>query len=402
MRSAQIPAGGRLVLGGRLHQLARPRHEEGIVLEGEATENPQALETHPEKSRRVGLQEFNGASQGVFPVLMVGVRPVKTPRGPTVKNPADRPLMLLEVARSRMRLRHMSPQTEKTYCGWIRRYVRFHRAHPRTLGRDGVELFLTDLARHRNVSPSTQNQAFAALLFLCREVLGIELEGVDALRARRRRPVPAVLSMSETRLLLQQLTGSTKIAASLMSGSGLRLREALNLRIQDLIAERDLIIVREAKGAKQRVTIFPSSLRLGMERHVAALRRDFQKRANPTVHLPYAMNAKAPSAANEWKWQWLFPASRDSLDQRTGLLARYHLHPSALQKRVRLAAQQVLPGKKATCHTLRHSFATHLLQKGSDIRTVQTLLGHKSVKTTMIYTHVAGLGATGVTSPLDV
>lgn len=316
----------------------------------------------------------------------------------------ERP-MLLDVVRARARVKQLSPRTEKSYCAWIRRYVAFHRRrHPRDLGVPEIEAFLTHLASERNVAPSTQNQAFAALLFLYREVLGITLDDVDALRAVRHRAVPSVLTKAEVRALLDQLEGVPSVVARLLYGAGLRLREALTLRVQDLDLSRSLVIVRQAKGGRSRVSVLPRTLEVDLRRHLERLRADYDRRVQrerAVVHLPHAQTVKDPSAAESWRWQWLFPASRDSASERTGLVARYHLHPSAIQKAVRAAATAAAIPKKATCHTLRHSFATHLLQAGTDIRTVQTLLGHRSVKTTMIYTHVAGLGATGVRSPLD-
>ena len=318
--------------------------------------------------------------------------------------PNSERLMLLDVVRSRARVKRLSPKTEKSYCAWIKRYVAFHgRRHPRDLGVPEIEAFLTHLAEDRHVAASTQNQAFAAILFLYREVLRQDVEGVDALRAARPRILPSTLHRSEVRLLLQHVRGRVpSLVARLLYGAGLRLREALALRVQDVDFKQSLLVLRATKGQRHRVTVLPQQIRSDLERHLEKLRQEYDaKPQDAVVHLPHAQDVKDPRAATSWRWQWLFPSSRDSVDPRTGIVARYHLHPSVVQRAVREAARAADIGKKATCHTLRHSFATHLLRSGVDIRTLQTMLGHKSVKTTMIYTHVAGLGATGVRSPLD-
>ena len=316
---------------------------------------------------------------------------------------SDQP-KLLDVVRARARVKRLSPRTEKSYCGWIRRYVAFHdRRHPRDLGVPEIEAFLTHLARDRRVAASTQNQAFAALLFLYREVLRMDVDGVDALRAVRPRVLPSTLSRPEVRTLLRHVPGRVPgLVARLLYGAGLRLHEALALRVHDVDFSQSLLMLRATKGSRHRVTVLPQQVRSDLERHLEIRRLEFEKQRHGTVvHLPHAQEVKDPRAASSWRWQWLFPSSRDSVDPRSGIVARYHLHPSVVQRAVAAAARSAQLGKKATCHTLRHSFATHLLQSGVDIRTVQTLLGHRNVKTTMIYTHVAGLGATGVRSPLD-
>jgi integron integrase len=310
------------------------------------------------------------------------------------------PPRLLDQVRRALRARQRSLRTEKAYCGWIRRYVRYWGLiHPRELGAEHVEAFLTHLAADRHVSASTQNQAFSALLFLYREVLRVDLGEIAARRAERPRLVPTVLGPGEVRRLLAELEGVPKLVASLLYGSGLRVIEALRLRRQDLDFERRVIYVRAPKGNRHRVVPFPRSLIGPLESHLRRRKREHDRlrtRGEGVVHLPRAYDRKDPRAAT-----WVFPASRDCVDPRSGIVARFHLHPSAIQKPITSAARRLAIPKKVTCHTLRHSFATHLLQSGSDIRTVQELLGHRSVKTTMIYTHVTELGPVGVLSPLD-
>ncbi len=308
---------------------------------------------------------------------------------------------LLDQVRAAIRVRHLALRTEKVYVAWIRQFIRFHGLrHPAELGAAEVESFLSHLAVERTVSPSTQNQAFAALLFLYRNVLLQDLGNIDARRARRKLTLPTVMSEAEVHRLLDRLDGTPRLVASLLYGTGLRLIEALRLRRQDLDFERKLLYVREPKGQRWRVTMLPESLIESLNRHLRHRYNAF--RADSTVvHVPNALARKYPSAPTSWQWQWVFPASKDSVDPRSGIIARFHLHPTAIQRPVREAARLLGFPKKATCHTLRHSFATHLLQHGHDIRTVQELLGHRSVKTTMIYTHVLDLGARGVRSPLD-
>jgi integron integrase len=309
---------------------------------------------------------------------------------------------LVDRVRAELRLRHRALRTEKTYVGWIVRYIRFHGLqHPAELDAQHVESFLSHLAVERRVSPSTQNQAFAAILFLYRQVLKQDLGPIDACRARKKRVLPSVLSVDEVLRLLDRLHGVPWLVASLLYGTGMRLVEALRLRRQDLDFDRKLFYVREPKGSRWRTTMLPTSLIDPLSEHLLALRRCFE-RERPVVHLPNAVARKYPSAPTSWQWQWFFPASKDCVDPRSGLIGRFHLHPTAIQRPVHAAARTLGFSKKVTCHTLRHSFATHLLQHGHDIRTVQELLGHRSVKTTMIYTHVLDFGARGVRSPLDL
>ena len=312
---------------------------------------------------------------------------------------------LLDQVRQAMRLRHLSLATEKIYVHWIRRYILFHRKrHPKDMGEDEVTAFLTDLATRRQVSASTQNQALCALLFLYRHVIGRDLGRLPAVRARRRRKLPVVLSREEIRRLLDQLRGVHRLIATLLYGSGLRLMEGLRLRVKDLDFDYEQITVRDGKGAKDRVTMLPShataplreQLSKAREVHRLDLRQGYGR-----VQLPYALARKYPNAPREWCWQFVFPADRRCIDPRGGEVRRHHIHPTAIQRAVKKAVRGAGINKPASPHTLRHCFATHLLQDGYDIRTVQELLGHKSVETTMIYTHVLNRGGRGVRSPVD-
>lgn len=313
---------------------------------------------------------------------------------------------LFAVAREKMRTRHLALRTEQAYLHWLRRYVEFHdRKHPRELGAPDVEEFLTHLAVRRKVSAATQSQALQALLFLYRHVLGIELPWLDGItRASQPRRLPVVLSRAEVRALLAQLQGTPWLVASILYGSGLRLTEGLRLRVKDLALERGELVVREAKGGKDRVTMLPATLERAVRSHLERLRAwyDEERRlARPGVTLPAALARKYPQAAARWGWQYLFPAATLCRNPYTGELARHHLHEKVVQRAVQAAVLRAGLAQPASCHTLRHSFATHLLEDGYDIRTVQELLGHSDLKTTMIYTHVMGKGAGGVRSPLD-
>lgn len=313
---------------------------------------------------------------------------------------------LFAVAREKMRTRHLALRTEQAYLHWLRRYVEFHdRKHPRELGAPDVEEFLTHLAVRRKVSAATQSQALQALLFLYRHVLGVELPWLDGItRASQPRRLPVVLSRAEVRALLAQLQGTPWLVASILYGSGLRLTEGLRLRVKDLALERGELVVREAKGGKDRVTMLPATLERAVRSHLERLRAwyDEERRlARPGVTLPAALARKYPQAAARWGWQYLFPAATLCRDPYSGELARHHLHEKVVQRAVQAAVLRAGLAQPASCHTLRHSFATHLLEDGYDIRTVQELLGHSDLKTTMIYTHVMGKGAGGVRSPLD-
>ena len=323
--------------------------------------------------------------------------------------PSDEPPAapkLLDALRAALATRHYSARTIEAYASWVRRYV-IHAGlrHPRELGPDDVRRFLTALAVQHGVSASTQNQAFAALCFLYREVLAAPLAPADGVvRAKRPVRVPAVLTRDEVRAVLACLRGPPKLVALLLYGAGLRLLEALQLRVKDVDVARGELLVRAGKGDKDRVTVLPAVVVTSLTAHLVDVRRQHQRdlaRGLGRVSLPGALERKAPAQGCEWAWQWVFPGARPYVDARTGERRRHHLHESAVQRAVKLAVLQSGIAKRATCHTFRHSFATHLLEDGYDIRTVQELLGHKDVSTTMIYTHVLNRGGRGVRSPAD-
>ena len=313
---------------------------------------------------------------------------------------------LLAVARQRMRTRHLALRTEQVYLQWMRRFIAFHgRRHPREMGAKELEQFLTHLAVVRKVSAPTQNQAMQAILFLYRHVLEIDMPWLDNVtRATRPRRRPVVLSRTEVRALLAQLQGVPWLVANLLYGSGLRLSEALRLRVKDVLLERGEVVVREAKGGKDRVTVLPESLTEFLRAHFGRLRAWFdeeRRRSRPGVSLPFALARKYPSAATQWGWQYLFPSAATCRDPYTGNWVRHHLNEKSIQRAVQVAVRKAALSQPASCHTLRHCFATHLLEDGYDVRTVQQLLGHSDLKTTMVYLHVTGRGAHGVRSPLD-
>jgi len=313
---------------------------------------------------------------------------------------------LLETVRERLRLKHYSLRTEEAYLGWIKRFVWFHgKRHPREMGAAEVEAFLSDLAVQRNVASSTQNQALAALLFLYKEVLAIQLPWLDELvRAKRPQRLPTVLTAHETGAVLDQLEGVLGLVARLLYGTGMRLLEGLRLRVKDVDFESRQVTVRDGKGAKDRVTMLPTALLEPLRAHLAkvrALHEDDLASGFGAVWLPDALAVKYPHAPKAWGWQYVFPAGSISTDPRSGARRRHHVDEKALQRAVRGAALAAGVTKPVSPHTLRHSFATHLLESGYDIRTVQELLGHKDVATTMIYTHVLNRGGRGVVSPLD-
>ncbi len=317
------------------------------------------------------------------------------------------PPRLLDQVRQAIRTRHYSRRTEKACVGWVRRFVIHHgKRHPREMGAAEVTTFLTHLAVQKKVSASTQNQAFSALLFLYRDVLGRKLEELEqTMRAKRPTRLPVVLTRDEVRRVLVQLRGTPWLMASLMYGAGLRLLECARLRIKDLDLDKREIVVRDGKGAKDRVTVLPGALVERLRAQVAmAWRRHEQDLAAGagSVELPFALARKYPRAAWEWSWQWVFPAARFYVDGETGRQRRHHLHESVVQRAFAAAVCASGVAKPASCHTLRHSFATHLLESGYDIRTIQELLGHSDVATTMIYTHVLNRGGRGVKSPLDI
>lgn len=315
-------------------------------------------------------------------------------------------MKLLEKVRQALRLRHYSPRTETAYVQWIRRYVRFHgMRHPEELGTGAIARFLGDLAERGRVSASTQNQAMAALVFLYRDVLQRDPGPVvPEVRAKEPARLPVVLSRAEVAAVLREVAGPPRVVAALLYGAGLRLLECLQLRVKDVDFDRREILVRRGKGARDRVTVLPELLVAPLERQLAVVRllheRDV-KAGGGRVALPEALGRKYPGAAGEWAWQWVFPALRTYRDPVTGERRRHHYHPSAVQRAFHVAVGRAGLSKRATCHSLRHSFATHLLEDGYDIRTVQELLGHRSVETTMIYTHVLNRGGRGIVSPVD-
>jgi len=313
---------------------------------------------------------------------------------------------LLDLLREELRLRHYSRRTEVAYVAWVKRYVRFlGLRHPAEFGREEVRAFLSHLALEGSVSASTQNQALGALLFLYREVLNEPLARVEEIvRAKRPKRLPVVLTRAEVSAVLRELRGTPRLMALLMYGGGLRVFECVRLRVKDLDFARGQVMVRGGKGNKDRVSVLPASLRGALEAHlrrVEALHQRDLRAGHGAVSLPDALARKYPGAARDWGWQYVFPARRTSVDERSGERRRHHLHESVLQREFRAGVRRSGIAKPATCHTLRHSFATHLLEDGYDIRTVQELLGHKDVSTTMIYTHVLNRGGRGVRSPAD-
>jgi integron integrase len=317
------------------------------------------------------------------------------------------PPRFLDRVRGVLRTRHFSRRTEQAYVAWIRRFILFHgKRHPERLGSSEVTGYLSHLASSRQVSASTQNQAFSALVFLYRDVLGRELAGLEQVpRARLPEHLPVVLSREEVVAVLGRMHGTPRLMASLMYGAGLRLLECCRLRIKDVDFARRELLVHDGKGRKDRVTVLPARLVPPLLAHLERVRRqhlaDLEGKAG-FVDLPGALARKYPNANREWAWQWFFPARRIHTDAATGERRRHHLHETLLQREFALAVRAVELTKPATCHTLRHSFATHLLETGYDIRTIQELLGHADVSTTMIYTHVLNCGGRGVRSPLDL
>ena len=314
---------------------------------------------------------------------------------------------LLDQVRGKIRLKHYSIRTEQAYVDWIKRFVlHFDKRHPRDLGAAEVEQFLTHLAVNRNVAASTQNQAKSALLFLYKEVLNMDLPWLDNVeQAKAPKRLPVVLTRDEVQAMLSRLSGTHWLIASMLYGTGMRIMEALRLRVKDVDFKRREILIRDGKGAKDRVTMLPLSLIAALQSHLSRVRElhaaDLQQ-GYGAVYLPNALARKYPAAEREWAWQYVFPANRLSADPRSDALRRHHVLDQSVQRAIKQAVRDADLSKPATPHTLRHSFATHLLESGYDIRTVQELLGHADVATTMIYTHVLNKGGRGVASPLDV
>ena len=325
-------------------------------------------------------------------------------------NPAARPPLqsrrLLDQLRERLRYLHYSLRTEQTYVYWARWYIRFHALrHPREMGQPEVEAFLTMLANERRVAPSTHRQALSALLFLYKEVLGQELPWMQEIgRPIPTKRIPSVLTRAEVQSVLALMDGVTGLLARLLYGTGMRHAEGLSLRVKDIDFDRQVIVVREGKGGKDRVVMLPQSLAQPLREQLALSRALwFADRAaqRAGVYLPHALEAKYPRAGQSWAWHWVFPSPSLAIDPRSGIERRHHLYEQRLQRALKQATQRAEIHKHVSVHTLRHSFATHLLQSGTDIRTVQELLGHSDVSTTMIYTHVLKVAAGGTASPLD-
>ena len=319
---------------------------------------------------------------------------------------AQRPKKLLDQVRDALRLKHYSIRTETSYVAWTKRYILFHnKQHPLDLGSAEIEAFLTHLAVNDKVAASTQNQAFSALLFLYREVLRKDLEfPIDSIRAKKPKRLPTVLTKEEVRKVIGCMSGTHRLMASMLYGSGLRLMECMRLRVKDIDFARGQITVRDGKGMEDRVTMLPAALAAPLEGHLEHVKRLHEEdlaMESGSVYLPFALERKYVKANRDWIWQYVFPSDRLSKDPRTSIVRRHHVNESSLQKAVKGAASLAGTSKHVSCHTFRHSFATHLLENGYDIRTVQELLGHKDVKTTMIYTHVLNRGGKGVRSPLD-
>jgi integron integrase len=318
----------------------------------------------------------------------------------------ERPKKILDQLRDVLRLKHYSYRTEQTYVDWVYRFIVFHnKRHPKDMGAPEIEAFLTHLAVQKRVAASTQNQALSALVFLYRHVLHQDMGGkIDAVRAKQSRYLPTVLTHSESLAVIDQLSGVHQLVAKLLYGSGLRLSEALRLRVKDIDFAQAQLVVRDGKGGNSRITMLPTSLTGALTEHLHHTRWQHQQdlaRGYGSVYLPYALERKYPHADRQWIWQYVFPSERISKDPRSGMVCRHHLDESGLQKAVKQAGFAAKVNKRVSCHTFRHSFATQLLQNHYDIRTVQELLGHKDVKTTMIYTHVLNKGGRAVQSPLD-
>jgi integron integrase len=330
------------------------------------------------------------------------------PKGLRVINGGTTPVKpkLLDQMREALRSRHYSRSTQRRYCEWVRRFILFHNVrHPSEMGELEINAYLTHLAVKKRVSASTQNQALSALLFLYRHVLDRDVGDLgNVIRARKPKRLPVVMTRDEVRAVLNHLEGEKWLMASLMYGSGLRLMECLRLRVQDVDLSGSQITVRDGKGSKDRVTMLPETVKAPLRRHLKRVRAVHDRDLTDgygRVSMPHALARKYPNAGSEWRWQWVFPQANRWVNTRTGEEGRHHVHQSIIQEAVKEAVKKTGITKRASCHTFRHSFATHLLEDGYDIRTVQELLGHKDVRTTMVYTHVLNRGGKGVRSPAD-
>ena len=324
----------------------------------------------------------------------------------TTETTSSPPPKLLDQVRWHLRVKHYSIRTEEAYANWIRRFILFHRKrHPSDMGEQEIAAFLTHLAVDRHVAASTQNQALSALLFLYQEVIGRKLDFiVNVERVRRPAKLPVVFTREEARAVLARLKGDYRMMAELLYGSGLRLMECVRLRVKDVDFGYNRITVRDGKGLRERVALLPKQVRPGLQAHlerVKELHRQDLARGGGKVYLPFGLRRKYPHAERAWAWQYVFPAPKISVDPRSHEMRRHHVQEKNLQNAVKMAIRQARIAKAASCHTFRHSFATHLLENGYDIRTVQELLGHKDVSTTMIYTHMLNKPGLGVRSPLD-
>ncbi len=316
------------------------------------------------------------------------------------------PVKLLDQVRQKIRLRHYSIRTEEAYVSWIRRFILFHnKKHPKDMGQKEVEAFLSYLAVERKVAASTQNQAFNAILFLYEKVLELDVfQKIDAYRAKRPERLPTVLTFEETMDIIDAMSGVFQVIAKVLYGSGLRGIECLRLRVKDVDFKMNQIVVRNGKGQKDRVTMLPDEVKTALPPHLLHVKKIHEKDLREgygSVYLPYALARKYKNAEKEWGWQYVFPSNTLSIDPRSGKKRRHHIHLSSLNANIRKAAKTADITKSISSHTFRHSFATHLLEDGYDIRTIQELLGHKDVSTTMIYTHVLNRGGRAVRSPLD-
>jgi integron integrase len=330
------------------------------------------------------------------------------PLAPVVESVVPNPkLKLLDQVREVMRLKHYSIRTERSYCDWLRRYIRFHQMRTREAmlpAEPKIEAFLSNLAVQGEVAVSTQNQAFNALLFVYREVLHVEVGRIESVRATRPARLPTVLTPEEARQVIVAMSGTPQLVVKLLYGSGLRLLEGLRLRVQDLDFEMKQLIVRDGKGAKDRYTVLAEGIIPALREHLERVKLTHEqdlREGKGAVYLPGALDRKYPGAARHWVWQYVFPARDLSTDPRSGIIRRHHLDETTVHRAIKLAVARTGIPKRVSSHTFRHSFATALLQRGSDIRTIQELLGHNDVSTTMVYTHVLRQGGAGTKSPLD-